>query len=105
MFQKRIAQHFEAELGSNYPTEYYSKQLSDWLRRPGHRYDLTLQGNCNCEHRLKILIYSRAFRPSIGGLETMMEILAEEFTAAGHRVKVVTQVSGKAEDDHDYEVV
>jgi len=54
---------------------------------------------------LKILIYSRAFRPSIGGLETMMEILAEEFTAAGHRVKVVTQVSGKAEDDHDYEVV
>ena len=57
------------------------------------------------EHCLKILIYSRVFWPSIGGLETMMEILAEEFTAAGHQVKVVTQVASEAERDHDYEVV
>jgi glycogen(starch) synthase len=54
---------------------------------------------------LKILIYSRVFWPSIGGLETMMEILAEEFTAAGHRVKVATQVATEAERRHDYEVV
>jgi glycogen(starch) synthase len=54
---------------------------------------------------MKVLIYSRAFWPSVGGLEAMMEILAEEFIAAGHRVKVVTQVAGKAESDHDYEVV
>jgi glycogen(starch) synthase len=54
---------------------------------------------------LKILIYSRVFWPSIGGLETMMEILAEEFTAADHQVKVVTQVASEAERNHDYEVV
>jgi glycogen(starch) synthase len=54
---------------------------------------------------LKILIYSRVFWPSVGGLETMMEILAEEFTAAGHQVKVTTQVSAGSERNHDYEVV
>jgi glycogen synthase len=54
---------------------------------------------------MNVLIYSRAFWPSVGGLEAMMEILAEEFIAAGHRVKVVTQVAGKAESEHDYEVV
>jgi glycogen synthase len=54
---------------------------------------------------LKILIYSRVFWPSIGGLETMMEILAEEFMAAGHQVKVVTQVASESESNHDYEVV
>ena len=57
------------------------------------------------EHCLKILIYSRVFWPSIGGLETMMEILAEEFTAAGHQVKVVTQVATESERNCDYEVV
>jgi len=35
----------------------------------------------------------------------MMEILAEEFTAAGHQVKVATQVAAEVERDHDYEVV
>jgi glycosyltransferase involved in cell wall biosynthesis len=45
------------------------------------------------------------FWPSIGGLETIMEILAEEFTDAGHQVKVVTQVATEAESGHDYEVV
>src|SRR6516165_9519643 len=54
---------------------------------------------------MKILIYSRAFWPSIGGLETMMEILAEEFTAAGHQVKVATQVASEVERDHDYQIV
>jgi glycogen(starch) synthase len=54
---------------------------------------------------LKILVYSRLFWPSIGGLETMMEILAEEFTAAGHQVKVATEVAVEAERDHDYAVV
>jgi glycogen(starch) synthase len=55
---------------------------------------------------LKILIYSRVFWPSIGGQEAMMEILAEEFTAAGHQVKVVTQVGIEQErEDQAYEVV
>jgi glycosyltransferase involved in cell wall biosynthesis len=35
----------------------------------------------------------------------MMEILAEEFTAAGHQVKVATQVATEAERDRDYEIV
>ena len=35
----------------------------------------------------------------------MMEILAEEFTAAGHRVKVVTQIATEVERNRDYEVV
>jgi len=34
-----------------------------------------------------------------------MEILAEEFAAAGHQVKVVTQIASEAERTHDYEVV
>jgi len=54
---------------------------------------------------LKIVIYSRVFWPSIGGLEAMMEILAEEFTDAGHQVKVVTQVASETERRHDYEIV
>jgi glycosyltransferase involved in cell wall biosynthesis len=54
---------------------------------------------------LKILIYSRAFWPSVGGQETMMEILAEEFSAAGHQVKVVTQVAIEVERNQDYEVI
>jgi glycogen(starch) synthase len=54
---------------------------------------------------LNVLIYSRVFWPSIGGLETMMEILAEEFTAAGHQVKIATQVASEVERSHDYEVV
>jgi len=54
---------------------------------------------------MNILIYSRAFWPSVGGLEAMMEILAEEFITAGHQVKVVTQVAAKAESDYGYEVV
>jgi glycogen synthase len=35
----------------------------------------------------------------------MMEILAEEFMAAGHQVKVATQVATEAERRHDYEIV
>src|SRR6266403_2318880 len=53
---------------------------------------------------MKILIYSRAFRPSVGGLELMMEILAEEFVGAGHHVRVVTQTGDDACDDNAYEI-
>ena len=34
-----------------------------------------------------------------------MEILAEEFTATGHQVKVATQVATESERNYDYEVV
>jgi glycosyltransferase involved in cell wall biosynthesis len=39
---------------------------------------------------MRILIHSRAFPPDVGGLETVMEMLAEGFVREGHEVKVVT---------------
>jgi glycogen(starch) synthase len=40
---------------------------------------------------LKILVSSHAFAPSIGGIETVSALLAEEFGRMGHEVTVVTQ--------------
>jgi len=54
---------------------------------------------------VKILIYSRAFWPSVGGLETIMQILAEEFTKAGHHVTVVTEISSTGERECNYSVL
>ena len=48
------------------------------------------------EGRMKILLSSHFFAPSVGGIETVSEILAREFIQAGHEVKVVTQTK---EDD------
>jgi glycogen(starch) synthase len=45
---------------------------------------------------MRILIYTPSFAPRIGGIETVSEMLAEEFTAAGHEVLVLCQVT-----DHD----
>jgi glycogen(starch) synthase len=45
---------------------------------------------------MKILFGSHFFHPSIGGIEEVSSILAHEFTAAGHVVRVVT---GTREDD------
>lgn len=45
---------------------------------------------------MKILFHSYAFAPSVGGIETVSEILAREFVSAGHEVKLVT-----AEEDED----
>jgi len=39
---------------------------------------------------MRILIYSSVFPPSVGGLESMARMLAEEFTALGHSVVMVT---------------
>ena len=54
---------------------------------------------------MRVLIYSRAFRPSIGGLETMMELLADGFSRSGHRVVVATTTPGPPEEDGVFEVV
>ena len=43
---------------------------------------------------MRILFSSYAFRPSIGGIETVSEILAEEFVAAGHEVELITETPG-----------
>ena len=39
---------------------------------------------------MKILIISHKFNPDIGGIETVSEILANEFILAGHQVRVIT---------------
>lgn len=52
--------------------------------------------------RLKILISSHHFRPSIGGIETASALLADEFVTLGHEVRVVTQTPGK--NDSPFEV-
>ena len=41
---------------------------------------------------MKILIYSPMFYPSIGGLETVVSILAHEFLHQGHEVKLVSKI-------------
>ncbi len=44
---------------------------------------------------MKILISSHAFAPSIGGIETVSALLAEEFVRAGHEVRLVTQTEAR----------
>ncbi len=48
---------------------------------------------------MKILLLTHAFFPQVGGLETVARVLAEEFLASGHEVRVVTQSPGDAADD------
>ena len=43
---------------------------------------------------MKILLTSLLFAPSIGGIETVSLLLAREFVAAGHSVKVATMTPG-----------
>ena len=40
---------------------------------------------------MNILLATHAFSPQVGGLETVARVLADEFTAAGHRVTVATR--------------
>jgi glycogen(starch) synthase len=46
---------------------------------------------------MKILFSSYAFRPMIGGIETVSEILAERFVVAGHQVELITETPGEPE--------
>ena len=43
---------------------------------------------------MKILLGSHHFFPSTGGIETVTNLLAREFVAQGHEVRVVTQTAG-----------
>jgi glycogen synthase len=54
---------------------------------------------------LKILISSHAFAPSIGGIETVTGLLADEFVRLGHSVVVVTQNPAGSGDRFDYPVL
>ena len=46
---------------------------------------------------LNILVSSHAFAPSLGGIETVSALLAEEFVKANHSVVIVTQSPGESD--------
>ena len=54
---------------------------------------------------MKILIYSPAFYPNIGGLENVTMILCNEFVKAGHIVKVITLTKSLEKDDFNFEIL
>jgi glycogen synthase len=54
---------------------------------------------------MKIVIYSPLFYPSIGGLETIISILAHEFTYHGHEVKLVSQTPATDSKYFPFEVI
>jgi glycogen synthase len=54
---------------------------------------------------MKILVYSPAFLPQVGGLEINVANFAEQFQRAGHEVTVVTTTAGRGTDDLPFRVV
>ncbi|MEQ8536740.1 MAG: glycosyltransferase family 4 protein [Coleofasciculus sp. D1-CHI-01] len=54
---------------------------------------------------MKILIYSPLFYPSIGGLETVVFILAHEFVNQGNEVKLVSKIPAKNSKLLPFEVI
>ncbi len=54
---------------------------------------------------MKILVYSPAFYPSVGGLETLVSILAAEFVGKGHEVRVVAQTANDQPEHFSFEVI
>lgn len=53
---------------------------------------------------MRILIYSPMFYPSIGGLEMMVSILANEFVRQGHEVKLVCRIPATDSKKFPFEV-
>ena len=53
---------------------------------------------------MKILFSSYAFRPGVGGIETVSAILADEFVSAGHEVELITETSGEDLERRGYAV-
>ena len=54
---------------------------------------------------MKILLASHRFFPEIGGIETMTDLLARQWSALGHQVIVVTTTAYAGRDDAPYRVV
>ncbi|HVR96919.1 MAG TPA: glycosyltransferase family 4 protein [Thermoanaerobaculia bacterium] len=54
---------------------------------------------------MRLLLYSPAFLPQVGGLEIKVATLAEELLRAGHEVVVVCQVPSSGADDLPFRVV
>jgi glycogen synthase len=58
------------------------------------------------DRSIAVLLHSRAFYPQVGGLERVSQILAEQLTALGHRITVLTDTPlGSAEEVGPYRVV
>ncbi len=53
---------------------------------------------------MKILLVSYAFAPSVGGIETVSRLLAEEFLRVGHEVRVVTDTVSSESSAYSYPV-
>jgi glycosyltransferase involved in cell wall biosynthesis len=53
---------------------------------------------------MRILIYSPLFYPSVGGLETIVSILAHEFVRQGHDVKLVCSTIANEPDAFPFDV-
>ena len=53
---------------------------------------------------MKILIYSPAFHPSVGGLETIVSILAHEFVRQGHEVRLACRTEAGDAQSFPFEV-
>jgi glycosyltransferase involved in cell wall biosynthesis len=62
-------------------------------------------GSAGKARRVKILISSHAFAPSIGGIETASALLAEEFSKRDHAVTIVTQTVAKNGEQFPFPIV
>jgi glycogen synthase len=54
---------------------------------------------------LKILISSHSFLPTVGGIENVSIMLADQFVRAGHKVKLITQTVGAEDSSFPYLVI
>ncbi|MBC6479976.1 MAG: glycosyltransferase family 4 protein [Hormoscilla sp. GM7CHS1pb] len=54
---------------------------------------------------MKILMYSPSFYPKIGGIETVISILAHEFVERKHNVKVISSTPARDEKKFPFEVI
>jgi glycogen(starch) synthase len=58
-----------------------------------------------CLPGMKILLSSYAFAPSVGGIEEVSELVATEFAALGHSVRVVTMTPSADRDAYPFAVI
>ena len=54
---------------------------------------------------MRVLIHSRVFLPSLGGLENMMHLIATELSFSGHAVTVLTMTEAQQENNVRYRVI
>jgi glycosyltransferase involved in cell wall biosynthesis len=62
-------------------------------------------GPIRAKRRMRILLSSYRFAPDLGGIETVSEILAREFVAAGNEVWIVTRTEANDSEDRPFEVI